>query len=153
MGDGVRSAVPGPRSACRDGLVRASFPGRKTAGALVQDKGVVVPAVPQSSGHAEELFRALVAVGVLQMFGAAEIPGFGLNIGGDEVSSGPAVAEVVQRGKLSGDVIRLVIRCGLGGDEPDPVCADGQGCQEGEGFDAVDHGISAQRLRVALGGA
>ncbi len=71
-------------------------------GCLVADEGVLVPAIPQTVDHFGELGGAIVAVGMRRMLVPAMVECFGLVVGGHQVPSGAAGADLVQRGKLAG---------------------------------------------------
>ena len=85
--------------------------------------------VPQLAGDLDELRGALVAVVARQEARPAEVLA-GERVGrGDRVPRGAAVAEVVERGELAGELEGLVERGVQRGREPDAV---GDGRQRGE---------------------
>ena len=99
----------------------------------VSDERVVGPAVPQAGYHVIELPGLAVSFGMFDMLFEAEIEGR-LGIGcGDEIPAGTAIADMVQRGELSGDMIGIV-ECGrCGGDQTQMLRDHGQRGEKGEG--------------------
>ena len=99
---------------------------------LVADLGTVLPAVPQPDGHVDELGRAPVALPVAGGVVKTEVLRGRLGRGRDDVPAGPAAADVIERGEPAGEVVRVVVGGGRGGDQPDPAGHPGQrGEQDG----------------------
>ena len=80
------------------------------AGAVV-DHRIVGPAVPQRFDHGHELLAAVVAVGVAHLALAAKIIRRRRKPRRDDVPAHTAIADVIQRCKLTREVERL----GVGG--------------------------------------
>jgi hypothetical protein len=89
------------------------------AAGLVEDAGILLPAVPEALHHLHELGRALVAEVVFHVLLAAEVAGLDLGPGGHDVPARAAAAEMVQRGPFARDVIGLVVGGGGRRDEAD----------------------------------
>src|SRR4051794_15322482 len=83
-----------------------------TAGAAVAHESVVVVAVPKFLDDIDELGGPLVALAVAKVSVTPEIESFRGVGGSHDVPSNAAVADVIKRGKFSGDMVRLVITCG-----------------------------------------
>ena len=112
----------------------------------VAEERVVRPTVPKPGHHVEELAGAAIARSVLPVLVAAEIPRLHRIAGGDEVPTGAAAADVVQRGELPRDVVGLVVGGGGGGDQPEPLRHHRQRRQQGERVEGGDGGAALQRL-------
>jgi hypothetical protein len=117
----------------------------ETAALLVAHEGVVFPAVPQADDDLRELTRPFVAFGVCEMRIAVEIERFRLARRGDEVPAGPPAADVVERGKLAGDVKRLVVGGRGGGDESEPLRHRCQAGEQGQRLELDDVARRAAR--------
>ena len=90
------------------------------AARLVVPPRIVCPAVPKTGDDSLELARPPVAFIVLDMLGQPEIErriGIG---GGDDIPSGAAIADVVERGEPAGDMVGFVEGCRCRRDQPDP---------------------------------
>ena len=105
---------------------------------LVAREGVVLIAVPQALDDVDELAGPLVALAVLEVLVATIVPGGALQAGGHYVPSRAALADMVQRAELPGDVVGLPIRSGQGADETDLRGRDRQGRQQGQRLQAVE---------------
>jgi hypothetical protein len=103
---------------------------------VAQDR-TVLPAVPELGDDLQELGGAGVAVPVRRAFDA-EVVRLGLARRGDDVPSGPAAADVVQRGELAGHVEGLVVGGGDGRDQADVVGDRGQRGQQGQGLQPAE---------------
>src|SRR5262249_34693704 len=80
----------------------------KDTGLAVHEEGVVVPALPEFVAHVEKLVRTIVALIVLLWFVRA-LDGL-VTIGKrDNVPAHPSTAEMVERGKETGDVVGVVL--------------------------------------------
>ena len=124
---------------------------RVAAGGLVTDLRAVLPAVPQRHGHVDELGRALVALPVAGDLVEAEVLRGRLGGGGDDVPARPAAADVIERGEPAGQVERVVVGRGRGGDQPDVAGHPGQrGEQQGrlERAARAVRGVAPQRRGV-----
>jgi hypothetical protein len=74
----------------------------------VPDKGIVVPAVPQSPHNFDKLDCPVVTGIVLIMLLASEVEGFGDVRRGDDIPPGTTAAYVVERGEFPGNVVVLL---------------------------------------------
>ena len=98
------------------------------------DDGVVRPAVPQRRHHLHELLAAGVAVGVADLGVAAIVACRRGEPRGDDVPADPPVADVVERGELAREIVRLSVGGRGGGDQADPL---GRGRQRAERGDRL----------------
>jgi hypothetical protein len=86
----------------------------ETAG-LVQNQGIIFPGVPMAHDDFHELIGAVVAGVVFHVFGVAEVQCLGAVQGSNDIPGGAAFQHQVHGGEDAGDVVRLVIRGGIGG--------------------------------------
>jgi hypothetical protein len=111
----------------------------------VADKGVFGEAVPEAGDDIVELAGAAVALAVIHMLGHAEIErGVGVRRG-DEVPPGPAVADVVERGKTPGDHVGRLEGRRSRGDEPDVLGHHRQSRQQGQRIERGHRRAALQR--------
>ena len=118
---------------------------------LVADERVVLPAIPEAEHHVHELLGAAVAQAVLHVGVAAEVERLLLGPGGDDVPADPALADVVERGELTGDVIGIVVGRGRAGKEADPLGDGGERADEGQRFVHIDAGVVAELVVIPRG--
>ena len=112
---------------------------------LVADPGIVRPAIPQTGHDLIELAPAVIALPVLDMLLQAEIQSCIGVRRGDQIPAGSAVADVVQRRELAGDVIRIVERGRGGGDQSKPFGDHGQRGQQRQRIEGRIGGAALQR--------
>ena len=121
-----RLALRGPGDVERPGdlevlalVVERVLPARveEDAGRPVARERVVLVGVPQALGDPDELQAAAVAGVVVEVLLAAEVRRRARVAAGDHVPAGPAAADQLQRGQPAGDVERVVVGGGHGGDE------------------------------------
>src|SRR5947208_13101952 len=74
---------------------------------LVGDDRAVVPGIPETTHHVDELRRDLVAQVVLGEVRLAEIECGPFVSAGDDIPAGAAVAEMIERGEGASDMERL----------------------------------------------
>ena len=91
----------------------------KASGCLILRKRIVGPGVPETFDNVGKFVRALIACIAGNVFAVAEVQRI-IGVGRrDQVPAGAAAADVVERGETPGDVKRLVVCRGGGGDKPD----------------------------------
>ncbi len=105
------------------------------AALLVAQKGIVLPAVPQTDDDVVELGGAVVAHAVLEMGVAAEIHRLVLGLRGDEVPAGAPAADVVDGEETARDVVGLVVGSRAGRHQADMAGDHGKGCNRAHRFD------------------
>jgi hypothetical protein len=87
---------------------------------LVGDQCSVFPAIPQPLDHIDELLGALVTQLVVHLTVEAEIERRLRPRAGDDVPSGAALADVIDRGEQAGHVVRFGKARRYGGAEAQP---------------------------------
>ena len=100
---------------------------------LVDDQGVVLPRVPVTQDHLEELVGAIIALIVLRHGVAAHVAGLGIIEGGDDVPGGATAGQRIESGKLAGDMERLVVGGRVGDAEAQPLGRHADRGHAGEG--------------------
>ena len=108
------------------------------AALAVGHDGVVGPGVPQLAGHVDELLGPPVAVVALEEPAATEVLAGERVRRRDRVPRGATVAQVVERGELTGQLVGLVERRVQRGRQPDPVGHGGQRGEHGERVRSAD---------------
>jgi hypothetical protein len=116
------------------------------AGGFVADKGVVLPAVPESGDHLVELLGPAVALGVADVLVPAEILRFSGVIGSHQVPPGPATGKVVQGREFTCYMVRYVIARSGGGNQPNMGCNRTEGREQRQGLKVVRTGHSTGDL-------
>src|SRR6266446_5434025 len=91
----------------------------ETAFLLVEQKRIVVPAVPETTHDVDEFMRPPITLGLRQMFVTAEILCFAVVCRRDEIPARASAADEIERRKPASNVIGLVISGGGGADETD----------------------------------
>src|SRR5690606_20292524 len=97
------------------------------ARAAIVANGIVGPAVPELGDDLYEFGRALVALGMRDLVVIAEVRPCARDPGGDDVPADPTVADVIERGELAREIVRLGIGRRGGGDEAEPLRDAGEG--------------------------
>src|SRR6185437_13538128 len=97
------------------------------AALTVADNRVVLPAVPRAQDDLDELVRARVTVGMVRMGGLAEVRRGQRRDGCDDVPSGAAAAEMIQRREPAGELPGLAVGRRASPDQPDVTGDGGQG--------------------------
>jgi len=115
------------------------------AGLRVGDDRLRIPAVPQLEHDLDELLRDPVARVVLGVRPRAEVRRGGRDHRGDDVPTGPAVADVIERRELAGDRVRVVVGGRGGADQPDPLRAAGQAREQRHGVEPLLHVVLGRR--------
>ena len=124
---------------------------KELPGFLVAREGIVVPGIPQSEDNAGELARPVVALAVLVMFFAAEIARLVFLARGDEIPTGAAAGEPVERSELARDVERLVVARRGGRHETDMAGVGGKRREQRQRLEIGDVlRRAAQRLHMRL---
>src|SRR4029450_10041786 len=72
---------------------------------FVVEEGIRVPGVPQPLDDVNEFARTRVPGGVLELRVAVEVERFRLRPGGDDIPAGAALADQIERGEGTGDMI------------------------------------------------
>src|SRR5215467_10501866 len=93
---------------------------------LIEAEGVLFPAVPKALHHLDEFGSPRIPRVVVDMSLAIEVAGFGLRPRGDDVPTGAAIADEVERCEFAGKVERLVVSGRSRGDEADVLRHDRQ---------------------------
>ena len=93
----------------------------------ISNERVVGPAVPQARHNVKEFPCPAIPGSMRNMFLTTEIHRLMRVARGHHVPARPPATDVIQRGKLPRNMIRLVVGRGGGGDEPQVLRHDGQG--------------------------
>ena len=103
---------------------------REGAAGLVPQDGAVLPVLPQTSHHLQELIGLVVTLVVAEMALETEVLGLGVVDRGDNVPSGPPRRQMIQGSEQAGHMVGGVVGGGVGGAEPDVL---GGGRDHGQG--------------------
>ena len=117
------------------------------AGRLVEHKSAVVPAIPQSLDHLDELGGTGVTRVVVQRRLQPEVLGFELRPGCDHVPAGAALADQIQGGELARQIVGLVVGGGCRRHQADMPGDHGQRRQQRHRFQ-LDHVPAGPRQRA-----
>ena len=104
----------------------------------VGEHGVGRPAVPELTGHSDELLGPLVAVGVVEKPTPAEVRAGERVRRRDDVPAGPTVGQMVERGELPCHLEWFVERGVDGACQAEIVGDRGERRQHGEGVGPAD---------------
>ena len=96
------------------------------AALLVAQQAAVLPRVPQAGYDLVEFLGALVAFAMRHVLVEAEILRLVLDLRGDQVPAGAAVADMVDRHEAAGDVVGLVVGRGRRRHEADALGHHGE---------------------------
>src|SRR5262245_40780628 len=107
-------------------------------GPFVEQKSILLPAIPQTLYDVHELGRACVARVVVKVLVAIEV--FGLRLGprGDDVPACATLAYKVERRELAGNMKRFIVGGGGGSEEANPLGHYGEGGQQRHGVELGD---------------
>lgn len=97
----------------------------------VLDHGALIPgSLPELVGHVHVLLGPGVPLGVIGQPGQAEVARAVVLGAGDDVPGDTAVGDVVQRGELAGELVRVGLEDVGGGGQADVLGHHGQGTQQ-----------------------
>ncbi|MCY1172334.1 hypothetical protein D9M73_124670 [compost metagenome] len=81
----------------------------KAPPALVEQQGIVVPAIPQRAHDIEIFMCPRIAVGMVELRVQPEIARLAIGRGGHAIPSGTPAADLVERGEFAGEMVRREI--------------------------------------------